>query len=238
MIRKMLFLATLAASLSAQASTLSYYGYTLDTDTHIVTGAGLQWLQWDQTVEVPVKTAEQTYGAAGWRLATAQEMSNLLHDFEFFPCPTCSYHRFNIDENMAQSLAMDFYELPATNVSRFFTLFKDGIVTDGYAPDGDYGFGYFGATFGDDADGDKRYNSVSIEEHHTFTYYQEWLGMVEGYAPARVSVNGDYYPNYENALSGYGLALVREVPLPPTALLFASSSLSTLLLGLRKKVRS
>jgi len=66
-------------SLSSQASTVSFNGYTLDTNNNIVTGGGLRWLQWDETVGLSVNEALANNN--DWRVATDSEMNALMSDF-------------------------------------------------------------------------------------------------------------------------------------------------------------
>ena len=65
------------------AALVSHHGYTLDTETNIVTGGGLEWLQWDVTLGDSVNTALGNHAANGWRVATNTEMSTLLNAFPF-----------------------------------------------------------------------------------------------------------------------------------------------------------
>jgi hypothetical protein len=74
---------TSSMGLSAQAATYDYAGYSLDIDTNIVTGGGLEWLQWDETQGLTIVQALETYNADGWRLASLNEMASVLNAFDF-----------------------------------------------------------------------------------------------------------------------------------------------------------
>ncbi|WP_172962384.1 PEP-CTERM sorting domain-containing protein [Hydrocarboniclastica marina] len=71
---------------AAQASLIEYNDYTLDTDTAIVTGGGLEWLQWSETKGLSiaeVMAATSSYATDGWRLAYKSEMAALFNDWQF-----------------------------------------------------------------------------------------------------------------------------------------------------------
>lgn len=83
------------------------YDYTLDESTNIVTGGGLEWLQWDETVGMTVGQAITEYGVDGWRLATSTEMSNLLNSF--FSVNTNSL--LDLDISIKNSHIADFIDM-------------------------------------------------------------------------------------------------------------------------------
>lgn len=83
------------------------YGYDLDESTNIVTGGGLEWLQWDETVGMTVGQAITEYGVDGWRLATSTEMSNLLNSF--FNVNTNSL--LDLDISIKNSHIADFIDM-------------------------------------------------------------------------------------------------------------------------------
>jgi hypothetical protein len=74
-----LLLISLSASFSTQAALVTHFGYTLDTETNIVTGNGLEWLPWGQTSETSLSDAVNFMPS--WRLATIDEMGSLLDAF-------------------------------------------------------------------------------------------------------------------------------------------------------------
>ncbi len=75
------------AAHTSWASIISYNGYTHDTNTDVVTGGGLEWLQWDLTIATDVLDAlaayESSYLGGGWRLANNTEMAALFNAFDF-----------------------------------------------------------------------------------------------------------------------------------------------------------
>jgi hypothetical protein len=71
-------------SLQAFAGVITYAGYSLDESTNIVTGGGLEWLQWDETKHLSVDSALAEYADDGWSLATSIDMGNMLESFGSF----------------------------------------------------------------------------------------------------------------------------------------------------------
>lgn len=72
---------------NANAVLITENGYTLDTETDIVTGGGLEWLQWNETYELSPERAlgnDPAYAIPGnWRLATGGEMAALYNAWGF-----------------------------------------------------------------------------------------------------------------------------------------------------------
>lgn len=68
-------------SLPAHSALVSYSGYTLDTDTKITTGDGLEWMQWSPFFGSTLSQPMMSYGADGWRLPNRTEMLTLLDAF-------------------------------------------------------------------------------------------------------------------------------------------------------------
>lgn len=132
---------------TAFASLVTYKGYTLNTDTNIVSDDSLDWLQWDETLGLSIEHSLATN--SGWRLATTGEMSSLFDTF--FPV-----NNWSIDENIASSYQPEFtnndylfanfsllfgstaqsYDSTTTTYLNHFTvtsaLFGDDLDTDGY----------------------------------------------------------------------------------------------------------
>lgn len=72
-------------SFSIHAEKITYSGYTLDTETNLVTGNGLEWLRWDQTKDYTISLALGVHSE--FRLATFEEMSELVNTFSDVPIP-------------------------------------------------------------------------------------------------------------------------------------------------------
>ncbi len=69
--------------MTSKADFISHNGFTLNTETNIVNGGGLEWIQWDETLGQSVNTALQNHSSDGWRLATNADMAGLFN--AFFP---------------------------------------------------------------------------------------------------------------------------------------------------------
>ena len=75
--------ATIFYATTSTATLITHNGFELNTETNIVTGNGLEWLQWDLTIGQPIDAAISHYSSAGWRSANTNEMASLLNSFEF-----------------------------------------------------------------------------------------------------------------------------------------------------------
>jgi hypothetical protein len=83
----LLAVAALALPLTTRAGPITHNGYTLDEGTHIVSGGGLEWLQWDQTLGRSVDDVITDPLFAGWRLANNNEMASLFNAFTLGATP-------------------------------------------------------------------------------------------------------------------------------------------------------
>lgn len=74
----------LTLSSAAQSENVIFNSYILDTETNVVTDPrGLQWLQWSETVgATSVQNVVADYESEGWRIATSNEILQLLNDFD------------------------------------------------------------------------------------------------------------------------------------------------------------
>lgn len=113
---------TLVLSNSANADLISYNGYTLNTDTNIVSGGGLEWLQWDETIGLSANDALANYG--GWRIASATEMSILINSSNLGITldPLDMVFQFATPEDSA---ALNFIELFGDNYLASGTTYPD-----------------------------------------------------------------------------------------------------------------
>ena len=201
MLKQTLICLSLTFSIAASAATVSHYGYTLNTDTNIVTGGGLQWLQWDETLGMTLSQVQSTYSTNGWRLATNSEMAALFNSFNFD-------YTFVVAENTPQLVNFnDPIDAPGP-ADEFISLFGDATVISGRFL-GSNGSLIFGV-FGDDADGDQGYNVARVGENLIFS---------EGGA----ELTQDYITDAFVGDGFTGYALVRAVPIPAAAWLFGSA---------------
>lgn len=87
------------------ANTITYNGYSLDQETHIITDPhGQEWLQWSETTAggISVWDVESKYLDRGWKIATTDQMLELLRDFGVnfpkVPYAKSQYATFDITE--------------------------------------------------------------------------------------------------------------------------------------------
>ena len=205
--------AAISISSVAGAATISYNGYSLDTDTNIVTGGGLEWLQWDETVGISANDALVTYD--GWRLANATEFASLLNSFNFGTT-------FDSSDMFAISNPSD-----STAVLNFLELFGDNRLASGTSGDGfEKGTGalYSGQTMG--------YYSVFAIDYNDLTGSLGPVGSNFLFASPDFLVGDD-------AGGVRGVALVRSVssvPVPAAAWLFVSGLIGLAGMARRKRL--
>ncbi|MBA55031.1 MAG: hypothetical protein CMK89_11305 [Pseudomonadales bacterium] len=178
----------------------------------------MEWLRWDQTLNMSINEALTTYSSEGWRLATNSEMADLLNSFfEVDPFGTLySYtdtttgttstdpQPFDANENSRQT-SWDPAEHPA---------FGDFVETFGMTdyfcdPWEFYGcLANSGAIFGEDLDGDGLYNVANI-----------WYQAFDDNSYSQVEMLDDRYSADESPATieisdfrtyGVGVALVRD----------------------------
>ena len=197
----------LTLSLPLFAASISYNGYTLDEDANIVSGGGLQWLQWDETVGQTVHEALGNYGAGGWRLATNAEMAKLFNSFDFGMT-------FDADENTYQSYLFSAGENSFDAPNEFIDLFGDTFLASGSVYDSVDPRQYASAYFGEDGDGDHQFNFASVQDEYTT------IGGALVQSHARL-----YRDDFTVNAAGFanGVALVRAVPVPAAGWLLLSA---------------
>ena len=201
----------------ANAALITYNNYTLDEDTNIVSGGGLQWLQWDVTVGMTINEALAdiadgiingiNYGS-GWQLASNVQMAALFNAFVLGASQpwdeneNTGQQAVNYDGPGIEDVATD-PELQM--VALFGSTDPDNIDTRG----SDDPLDFTGALFGNDLDGDDLYNYAVVMDDYAIKNVRAFQGtnylLLDNYsADFRRSGNG-----------GLGVALVRA-PLPPT----------------------
>ncbi|MDO6838781.1 hypothetical protein Q4602_04825 [Paraglaciecola chathamensis] len=122
--------------------------FSLDTNTNIITGNGLNWTRWDTLAGVSITQALDLYAADGWRLASSDEMVGMYSNF--IPGVDWSIAR---GENSAVSdfISVDDYQ---DLISIFGVSFNE------------FG-GISNIIFGNDLDNDGAYRSAGA-------YYTDW----------------------------------------------------------------
>lgn len=215
-------IALLVTPFSLKAATISYNGYTLNTTNNIVTGAGLDWLQWDETAGQSADFALGAYGTLGWRLASNAEMAVLFNSFSF------GAQDFDSLENTSDYRSYAWNSDENSSSNHFISLFGDtykaaGIVTDyGELLEGTY------AVFGQDEDGDGNINRGGVTDDYINREFIETYGSAFMFY--------DDTPFTSSPFATYGVALVRTsvVPLPPAILLFISGLIALLSIKSKK----
>lgn len=217
---------------AANASLISYNGYTLDTDTDIVTGGGLEWLQWDVTVGESISSAIDSNGifnglnyGAGWTLASNLQMATLFDSFGF---------NSTANESLFSSTEAPYtVGVDDSPVDFFIQMFgTTEFVDDPQLSTGIDGYDSTRAIYGADENGNGRYNLLSASSDHTRNYGSTL-------APAFVFMYDDSILVPSNTYSNqiYGVALVRSISVSePTT--FAILALGLVGFGLRRKFRS
>jgi hypothetical protein len=213
---------TLVLSTSVNADIISYNAYSLDTGTNIVTGGGLEWLQWDETVGLSIDTALSTYGSQGWRLANTVEMASLFNSFALGMT-------FTDAQGAIQSYERYVPLDPENDFNKFISLFGDTLTPHPLTIDG-----ATSALFGNYPDADLLYNAVGIIAYNNtadFVYAKSYLF-------------GDYTQK-STSISNVGVALVCDsgscsslppspVPDPAAVWLFGSGLLGLIGVARRK----
>lgn len=220
--------ASMLLSSGVSAGVLTYGGYSHDTDTDIVTGNGLEWLQWDRTVGESINSIQSLLGTVeggGWHIASNAEMAPLLNAFNFGIT-------FDTDENSHQ-LIHTGYAFPDTEVETdetFVAMFGNTYTAGGFSSPSPNGHYYTRATaiYGTDQDGDDRYNMVTVMGDYTNLHGYDVAGRITDF--------GDVVkPSSTNAT--YGVALVRDVtpvPVPAAIWLFGGGLLGFIGMARRK----
>ena len=93
-------------------------GYTHDTSTDIVVGAGYEWLRWDVTAGMSIEEALNIYTNSGWNIASSQQMARLFNDFQYDYFFDTSPEVQNVDISMNDPEEDD-------SIYRFISMFGD-----------------------------------------------------------------------------------------------------------------
>lgn len=213
----------LVLSASVNAATITHNEYSLDTDTNIVTGGGLEWLQWDETAGSSIVSALGTYEADGWRLATNYEMASLFNSFDFDLT-------FDTDENTHQLQRTPWSAAIESEYTRFIDLFGDTYAVSTLScptclPSDTYVSAI--AYFGTDNEFNDLFNLAGVSDDFV-------AGTTQREAEA-VMTGENYYDT--DSSSSHGVALVRTsvVPVPAAVWLFGSGLIGFVGLARRKK---
>jgi len=228
--------ASLALSLatSVNAVTISYGGYTHDTDTDIVAGNDLEWLQWDRTIGESINSIQSqlaTLEGGGWRVASNIEMAQLFNAFDF--------GMTFVDLEHAEQRISTGYQYPdslAETDELFIAMFGDTYDASIFEKSCylDHCFSQAQAVFGSDSNNNGEFNMAQVrDDWQTGPGYYIQGEMVDGTVALqedRRSAANFYYDA--------GIALVRDVsvvPVPAAAWLFGSGLIGLVGFARRKK---
>ncbi len=202
MIRKVLAMLMLVMSCNASATSITYNGYSLDDTTDIVTGGGLEWLQWDVTYRMSIIQALENvagvYEGGGWRLASNADVAGLFNAFEFGGAS----FTWDTDEATHQSVS-----LPSNgnveNVTDLALVFRSmfGSTYTAKTSHESNPLVWSAALFGEYSDSAHRYNTAVVYDD----YAEGWGTQEDGLA----QMNPPYYLIDSESLY-YGVALVRD----------------------------
>jgi len=201
---------------STYAALITYHNHTLNTETGIVSGEGLEWLRWDTAIGMSVEQAQNSlatgringidYGT-GWRVATNRDVATLFN--AFFP-------QMLWDDNEFTWQSVDIPYVEGDNLSsvtqQFFTLFGftySDIERGGNPLD----FRYFSSViFGEDGNNDKTYNSASVmDDYLGLWYYDRDTGEpVYRENEGSVRIRDEWY-YFEEYSGNAGIAFVRDI---------------------------
>ncbi len=226
-----LFSVMTVSSLTVSSAPITHNGYTLETTTNIVTGGGLEWLQWDVTVGQTINTALGTYAADGWVLASNTDMKNLFD--VFFPVGTFGV-AWDTNENSYRGGYTQWNTSENSVQNNFIELFGDTQMAGGGSP-GNVEDPYTSsrAAFGHDLDNDGLYNLTIVMDDRT---------LLNGSTGDAYQTMGRDMWGSNDSGAWFGVALVRDitlvqstninVPEPSTLLLMSAGLLG---LGIRRR---
>lgn len=198
----------LSVSSFANAGLITHNNYTLDTDANIVTGNGIEWLQWSETIGESISSSLATYAADGWVLAGNARMASLFSDF--------GWSNGNSESRGFVTLSPYTAADDSSIMDNFIELFGvTRIVTHPSYGTGINGLHSSTALFGDNANNNLLYQHANIQSD--FLYQGN-----PGRDAAVMYQENTYTASSSSSL--YGIALVRNaqsVPEPSTVAIFA-----------------
>ncbi len=202
---------TIFLSTSVNAATITHNGYSLNTDTSIITGGGLEWLQWDETIGLSANNALAAYD--GWRIATSTETASLLNSF-------------NLGTTFNPSSFIEFgTPSDSTAVLNFIELFGDNRLVSGISGGFEKGLGaLFSGSIQD------FYSVIAID-------YNNLNGGVVPVGSNFLFASQDFLVGDDDGgIRGVALVRVSSVPVPAAVWLFGSGLLGLIGIARRKNI--
>jgi hypothetical protein len=229
MFKKLLPLLFLFAGFQANASII-FNGYTHDTSTDIVTGGGLDWLQWDYTIGQSIDTAlagaaTSAYGG-GWALASNAQMAGLFNSFGFGAFGTVEHSTYRFSDPFTSS-----EDAVTDNELAFISMFGDTYLAGGFAScAGAECYQEARALYGSDADGDNFFNRALVYDD-----YRLMFGTRQTLQSGFIELNVDQWANWIGDVRS-GVALVRAASVPEPSI-FALFGLGLVGIGFARRKR-
>ncbi|NVK54109.1 MAG: PEP-CTERM sorting domain-containing protein [Alteromonadaceae bacterium] len=226
---------------NVSAAVISYNGYTLNESTNIVTGGGLEWLQWDMTIGQSVEDALAIYASQGWTIATNVQMAGLFNTF-VFGANTALYNGainpgnvpvangiWDTDENTTQYTYNNDGATIATDPEKqFVALFGQTYLNFPTATQASNPYEYSAAWFGIDQDDDGFYNVARVSD--------EYLRVGQTVVNRGLTRLANDSILAEDIGNQTGVALVRSAAIPePTGLLLFALGILGLRVAQRKR---
>lgn len=153
-------------SLPSHAGVISFNGFTHDTSTDVVTGNGLEWLQWDLSIGRSISWANGGgadllgYGT-GWTVATGSQVAGLFNTF-------FGINSFSNLEGVSQvvSTGVDTGTEGGADLT-FISMFGDTYAAAGLSNNlGEGGFQRSSALFGEDVNQDGLFMLASVQDDY------------------------------------------------------------------------
>lgn len=202
--------------MASQAALISYNGYERDSGSTIVRGGGLEWLMWDIPKGMSINDTLSLYSVDGWKLASNKEVAALFNEFQF------GKSDWNDHETIAQVKTLPWSTENYSSHANFMELFGTTLKNDSsYYSTDDPVIGVL-ALFGEDENGNGRYNMVTM--NHAYTT----KAGIKGEAAA--SLSWDWFVANESYRET-GVVLVRDIKPAPNTPVPLPGSLSLLALG-------
>lgn len=193
-----IFGASLLASLpiTSNAEIISYGEFSKEEHSEIVTGLGMDWMQWSSTKGMSINSALASFSYDGWRVASVAEVTELFNYF----VPALSWVESESVSQQGPTGWTDELSPDSELDVQFQTLFgyTYGARASDYL-DGD-GLEKTEAIFGNDENGNGRYGLAGMFDDYTVFNGNQNHGMAY--------LNKDTFAR-SFAYQRYGVALVR-----------------------------
>lgn len=208
------FLFLLISPSSSFAALISHYGYTLDTETNIISNGKLEWLRWDQNKNISWDTSKNSSLYSSWDIANNSQVKGLFDDFFSNP-----YREWDADPATEQRFRLPYEETYNDRQNAFLDLFgfneKDDVL---YDPDSKLNvWRQITVIYGEDHDDDYLVNTATVS-NAVIQYDYGRNNYIGGY----INLHRDWHTIF-GIHENHSVALVRaaiQVNEPAVAALF------------------